>query len=127
MPKSGSRIVTEKARVKQLTPYAVIFPYVRMGRSITGFTVDGIPANSLRDRWGRIHARQMHPALYDPELMMPSRLGAEYLLPIFTRAVGHDDLEYQRHASFDPGNLFRPYHSVNTDINKRIRYLGGLP
>ena len=44
---------------------------------------------------------------------------------IFTRAVGHDDLEYQRHASFDPGNLFRPYHSVNTDINKRIRYLGG--
>ncbi len=40
MPKSGSRIVTEKERVKQLTPYAVIFPYIRMGRSITGFVVD---------------------------------------------------------------------------------------
>lgn len=39
-PKSGSRIVTEKERVKQLTPYAVVFPYIRMGRSITGFTVD---------------------------------------------------------------------------------------
>jgi hypothetical protein len=39
-PKSGSRIVIEKERVKQLTPYAVIFPYIRMGRSITGFTVD---------------------------------------------------------------------------------------
>lgn len=41
MPKSGTRIVTEKERVKQLTPYAVIFPYIRMGRSITGFVVDG--------------------------------------------------------------------------------------
>lgn len=40
MPKSGSRIITEKDRVKQLTPYAVIFPYIRMGRSITGFTID---------------------------------------------------------------------------------------
>jgi hypothetical protein len=39
-PRSGSRVVTEKARVKQLTPYAVIFPYIRMGRSITGFVVD---------------------------------------------------------------------------------------
>jgi glucose/arabinose dehydrogenase len=39
-PTSGSRIVTEKERVKQLVPYAVIFPYIRMGRSITGFVVD---------------------------------------------------------------------------------------
>lgn len=40
MPKSGTRIATEKDRVKQLVPYAVIFPYIRMGRSITGFNVD---------------------------------------------------------------------------------------
>jgi hypothetical protein len=40
MPNSGSRIVTEKNRVKQLVPYAVIFPYIRMGRSITAFSVD---------------------------------------------------------------------------------------
>jgi hypothetical protein len=39
-PKPGNRIATEKNRVKQLVPYAVIFPYIRMGRSITGFTVD---------------------------------------------------------------------------------------
>lgn len=39
-PHSESRIVTEMKRVKQLTPYAVIFPYVRMGRQIMGFTVD---------------------------------------------------------------------------------------
>lgn len=40
-PKSGTRIATEKKRVERLTPYAVIFPYIRMGRSITGFSVDG--------------------------------------------------------------------------------------
>ena len=39
-PSSGKRIVTEKNRVKQLVPYAVIFPYIRMGRSITAFNVD---------------------------------------------------------------------------------------
>lgn len=40
MPQSGTRIALEKSRVKQLVPYAVIFPYIRMGRSITAFTVD---------------------------------------------------------------------------------------
>jgi hypothetical protein len=40
MPKSGSRIILEKERVKQLVPPAVVFPYIRMGRSITGFTVN---------------------------------------------------------------------------------------
>jgi hypothetical protein len=39
-PNSGSRIVSEHKRVKQLVPYAVIFPYIRMGRSITAFNVD---------------------------------------------------------------------------------------
>ena len=39
-PKSGTRIVTERKHVKQLVPYAVIFPYIRMGRSITAFTVN---------------------------------------------------------------------------------------
>ncbi|MDZ4740964.1 MAG: hypothetical protein SGJ03_13845, partial [Alphaproteobacteria bacterium] len=39
-PKSGSRVLIERERVPQLAPYAVIFPYIRMGRSITGFTVD---------------------------------------------------------------------------------------
>lgn len=39
-PKSGTRIVSEKKRVKQLVPYAVIFPYIRMGRSITAFRVN---------------------------------------------------------------------------------------
>ncbi|MFO0796323.1 MAG: hypothetical protein U0804_02535 [Gemmataceae bacterium] len=41
VPKSGSRVVVERERVKQLSPPAVVFPYVRMGRSITGFSVNG--------------------------------------------------------------------------------------
>lgn len=40
VPQSGTRVVTERNRVKQLVPYAVIFPYIRMGRSITAFSVD---------------------------------------------------------------------------------------
>jgi hypothetical protein len=39
-PKSGTRIAAEKKRIPQLTPYAVIFPYIRMGRSITAFSVN---------------------------------------------------------------------------------------
>ncbi|MBL8828980.1 MAG: hypothetical protein JNM18_18510, partial [Planctomycetaceae bacterium] len=40
MPQSGTRAITERKRVPQLTPYAVIFPYIRMGRSITAFRVN---------------------------------------------------------------------------------------
>ena len=64
-----------------------------------GFHVEGYDANRFRDRWGLIHARKMHAALYDPLQMKPSTL-------------------------FDPGNLAQPYHSINTDVHKRIRYLG---
>ena len=39
-PESGTRIVSEKEKVKELVPYAVVFPYIRMGRSITGYVVD---------------------------------------------------------------------------------------
>jgi 6-phosphofructokinase 1 len=55
--------------------------------------------------------------------MKPSRLGINYLLPIFTGAIGDDDMEHVRSTLFAPGNLAQPYHSINTDINKRIRYL----
>jgi 6-phosphofructokinase 1 len=88
-----------------------------------GFHVAGINGNDFRDRWGLIHARQMHPSFYDPELMRASKVGIDYLLPIFTNAIGQDDMENVRQTLFDAGNLTRPYHSVNTDINKRICYL----
>lgn len=88
-----------------------------------GYYVEGYDANRFRDRWGLIHARTMHPALYDAHLMKPSAMGVEYLLPIFTNAIGHDDMEHQRQTLFLPRNLSQPYHSINTDMNKRIRYL----
>jgi ATP-dependent phosphofructokinase / diphosphate-dependent phosphofructokinase len=91
--------------------------------STKGFYVDGYDANRFRDRWGLIHARQMHPALYDAKLMKPSRLGIDYLLPIFTDAIGADDMEHTRQTLFSPGNVSEPYHSINTDVHKRIRYL----
>jgi len=91
--------------------------------STQGFHVEGYDAHRFRDRWGLIHARQMHPALYDPKLMKPSRLGIEYLLPIFTGAIGEDDMEHTRQTLFAAGNLAQPYHSINTDVHKRIRYL----
>lgn len=90
-----------------------------------GFHVEGYDANRLRDRWGLIHARRVHPDLYDPVMMKPSRKGIEYLLPIFTGAIGHDDAEHMRQTVFDAGNLSQPYHSINTDVQKRIRYLTG--
>jgi 6-phosphofructokinase 1 len=88
-----------------------------------GFHVEGYDANRFRDRWGLIHSRYLHPALYDSKLMKPSKLGIEYLLPIFSGAIGHDDVEHIRQTVFDPGNLAQPYHSINTDVHKRIRYL----
>ncbi len=39
-PNSNSRLEIERKRVKELVPYAVVFPYKRMGRSISGFVVD---------------------------------------------------------------------------------------
>lgn len=88
-----------------------------------GFFVDSIPANKLRDQWGIIHPRQLHRSLYDNLRFQPSKLGIEFLLPIFTNAIGVDDLEEVRTQQFNPGNLTRRYQSVNVDIQKRMRYL----
>ncbi|MGC8828388.1 MAG: 6-phosphofructokinase [Verrucomicrobiia bacterium] len=88
-----------------------------------GFYLSSFDGNGFRDRWGLIHARQLHQSLYDPNLMKPSRIGIEYLLNIFNNAIGQDDVEYIRQKLFDSGNLTEPYHSPNTDIAKRIKYL----
>ncbi|MCA8965010.1 MAG: hypothetical protein H6838_18750 [Planctomycetes bacterium] len=40
VPKSQSRLVTECERIPELVPYAVVFPYRKMGQSITTFRVD---------------------------------------------------------------------------------------
>jgi len=87
-----------------------------------GFHVSSVSGNDFRDRWGLIHARQMHPSFYDPVNMRPSKLGIEYLHNIFRNALGADDTEAAK-TVFSSGNLTARYHSVNTDVNKRIRYL----
>lgn len=91
-----------------------------------GFHVASFDGNGFRDRWGLIHARTMHPSFYDPVLMRPSRVGIEYLMNIFTGAIGQEDLEFIHQRMFNPGNLTEPYHSVNTDIAKRIRYIDSM-
>jgi 6-phosphofructokinase 1 len=91
--------------------------------SVKGFHVEGYDGNRFRDRWGLIHPRQMHLDMYDGKLMKPSHTGINYLLPIFTDAVGSDDVEHIRQTLFAAGNLVQPYHSINTDVHKRIRYV----
>ena len=39
-PETNSRILVERKRVKELVPPAVLFPYIKMGRSISGFRVN---------------------------------------------------------------------------------------
>ncbi len=99
------------------------FVAVLQWRRDRGFHVESFNGQHLRDRWGHIHARRMHPSFYDPTNMSPSKIGIEYLLPIFTNAVGHDDVEIVRQTIFDSGNLLRSYHSVNTDLNRHIQFL----
>ncbi len=86
-----------------------------------GFTVDSISANKLRDQWGEIHPRCVHPTMYDEDRMQPSEFGEEYLRTIFTNAIGWDDMEFMRAELFSPGNLSIRYQSVNTDMRKRTR------
>lgn len=89
-----------------------------------GFTLDSLPSNKLRDRWGVIHPRLVHPAMYDTHRFQPSKIGVEYLQKIFTNAIGNDDMEEILAELFAPGNLTHRYQSVNVDMQKRIRYLG---
>ena len=88
-----------------------------------GFFVDSRSGNSFRDKYGVIHARTLHPSFYDSELMNISQTGMQYLIPIFTNAIGYDDIEHIRQTRFDIGKLYSRYHSVNLDMEKRIEYL----
>ena len=88
-----------------------------------GFQLDSLPANKLRDPWGRIHPRFVHPSFYDAERFQPSRLGRQYLQTVLTNAIGHDDMEALRAEMFNPGKLSTRYQSVNIDIHRRIETL----
>lgn len=89
----------------------------------TGFDVSSLSANRLRDQWGEIHPRCVHPTMYDAHRMQLSEFGEEYLKPIFTNAIGWDDVEFMREEIFSSGNLSTRYQSVVTDMKKRLRYI----
>ena len=46
-----------------------------------GFDVSSISANKLRNQWGEIHPRCVHPSMYDDHRMQASEFGEEYLKP----------------------------------------------
>ena len=54
------------------------------------------------------------PGRYDPVLMKPSKTGIDYLIPIFTDAIGNDDMEHLRQTLFAPANLTQPCSSTPT-------------
>jgi len=88
-----------------------------------GFHLGSFESNGLRDRWGFIHARELHPSFCEPHRFQPSRVGIEYLRTLFTHALGAEDVDSIHATLFRPDNLVEPYHSLNTDVAKRIRYL----
>jgi 6-phosphofructokinase 1 len=88
-----------------------------------GFFLDSLAANKLRDQWGKIHARHVHPSFYDLQRFQPSLLGKNYLRSVLTGAIGAEDVEQMRADMFSPGKLLTRYQSVNIDIQRRIEML----
>lgn len=88
-----------------------------------GFQLDSILANTLRDSYQNIRPRAVHPSFYDETRFQPSKLGVEYLMKIFTNAIGADDVEYIKERQFHPGNLTNRYQGFNIPIHKRIQRL----
>lgn len=129
--RGGRPILFDRFYAAQLGGHAVDLLLERQNNSVSilqwnrekGFHLGHAFANDFRDRWGLIHARQMHPAFYDAANMRPSQTGIDYLTHIFTTAIGDDDVQAMKTGLFDSSHLSQPYHSINTDVNKRIRYL----
>lgn len=88
-----------------------------------GFHVDSLGCLKLRDRWGTIHPRSLHPQLYDARRFMPSDFGVEYLDRIFSRAVGAEYLDHMRTELFSRSQLTSRHQSINVDIHKRMQVL----
>lgn len=129
--RGGRPILFDRFYASQLGGKAVELIMARNSNSVAtlqydernGFQVDSVSANKLRDQWGEIHPRLVHPSMYDEHRMQPSDFGEEYLKSIFTNAIGADDTEFLRAECFSPRNLATRYQSVNTDIQRRIRYV----
>ena len=88
-----------------------------------GFSVGGLPASQLRDRWGVVRPRRVDRSFFDEAQWKISPTGCDYLRAIFADAVGADDLEHLRGDLFDTGHLVTGYPSVNVRLAQRVRRL----
>jgi hypothetical protein len=77
-----------------------------------GFRIGSVQANDFRDRYGLIHARQVHLSFYDRSRLGLSDVAVAYLQPIFADAIGADDMEEVRRTLFHPGNLTRGHDTI---------------
>ena len=89
-----------------------------------GFTVESADTQLLRGDDGVIHARRVHDSFYDSSRMHISETGIRYLLPIFSDAIGAEDVEQIRHSLFDSGNLQDEYRSISVAMKRRTETLG---
>ena len=65
-------------------------------------TSTSVHANDFRDRWGLIHARQMHPSFYDPSGCSRRRPASTTCCRSSRDAIGADDLEALRPRAVPP-------------------------
>ena len=89
-----------------------------------GFEVEPRETAILRDDDGVVHARRVHPSFYCSDTLNISAIGIEYLLPIFSEAIGADDVEHVRQSLFDASNLKEKYRSISVAIARRAEFLG---
>ena len=89
-----------------------------------GFYVDSVDGNAFRDRWGIIHARHMHPSLLRPASgSSPRARGSSTCCRSSPTPSASTTSSTCARPCSTPATSSSPYHSVNVDINKRIRYL----
>jgi 6-phosphofructokinase 1 len=129
--RGGSPIKFDRFHAAQLGGKAVELIFAGHNNAIatlqysrqSGFRLDSLPANKLRDPFGRIHPRRVHPCFYDGVRFQPSAIGKDYLRSVMTNALGSEDVEQMRATMFNPGKLAARYQSVCIDIQRRIELL----
>jgi len=89
-----------------------------------GFEVEPRETSILRDADGIVQARRVHPSFYCSDALNISRVGIDYLLPIFNEAIGADDVEHVRQSLFDASNLTEEYRSISVAIARRVEFVG---
>jgi hypothetical protein len=129
-PATPSRLAIECARIAELVPYAVVFPYRRMGQSITAFRVD-----RTTGRFGPFHG-QLFVADYSLGLVM--RATTEQVRGVwqgacypFREGLGNGVLaiEFADDGCLVTGGTNRgwPVRGNKRFVLERLEYTGRLP